>query len=113
MKVEKKRVLVVGMARSGIAAAELLLRHGAIPILSDMKQEEAFGDQLDSLLAGLNGSSEVESFTSAENTDVSAVQFALQTVAIEAPAPAAEPEAAPVALTFWQKLLKLFGLYKG
>ena len=47
------------------------------------------GDQLDSLLAGLNGSSEVESFTSAENTDVSAVQFALQTVAIEAPAPAA------------------------
>ena len=69
------------------------------------------GDQLDSLLAGLNGSSEVESFTSAENTDVSAVQFALQTVAIEAPAPAAEPEAAPVALTFWQKLLKLFGLY--
>ena len=71
------------------------------------------GDQMDSLLAGLNGSSEVESFTSAENTDVSAVQFALQTVAIEAPAPAAEPEAAPVALTFWQKLLKLFGLYKG
>ena len=71
------------------------------------------GDQLDSLLAGLNGSSEVESFTSAENTDVSAVQFALQTVAIKAPAPAAEPEAAPVALTFWQKLLKLFGLYKG
>ena len=70
-------------------------------------------DQLDSLLVGLNGSSEVESFTSAENTDVSAVQFALQTVAIEAPAPAAEPEAAPVALTFWQKLLKLFGLYKG
>ena len=71
------------------------------------------GDQLDSLLAGLNGSSKVESFTSAENTDVSAVQFALQTVAIEAPAPAAEPEAAPVALTFWQKLLKLFGMYKG
>ncbi len=53
------------------------------------------GAQLDILLAGLNSSSEVESFTSAENTDVSAVQFALQTVAIEAPAPAAEPEAAP------------------
>ena len=51
------------------------------------------GDQLDSLLAGLNGSSEVESFTSAENTDVSAVQFALQTVAIEAPAPAETAEA--------------------
>ena len=46
MRLEKKRVLVVGMARSGIAAAELLLRHGAVPILSDMKTEEAFGDQL-------------------------------------------------------------------
>ena len=71
------------------------------------------GDKLDSLLASLNGSSEVESFTSAENTDVSAVQFAMQTVAIEAPAPAEEPEAEAAPLTFWQKLLKLFGLYKG
>ena len=53
------------------------------------------------------------SFTSAENTDVSAVQFALQTTAITAPEPAAEPEAEPMVLNFWQKLLKLFGLYKG
>ena len=71
------------------------------------------GDQLDGLLAGLGGDDDVQSFTSSENTDVSAVQFALQTVAIEAPAPAAEPETAPVTLNFWQKLLKLFGLYKG
>lgn len=53
------------------------------------------GDQLDSLLAGLNGSSEVESFTSAENTDVSAVQFALQTVAIEAPGPGRQSRRPP------------------
>ena len=32
---------------------------------------------------------------------------------ITAPAPAAQPEPAAVTLTFWQKLLKLFGLYKG
>lgn len=49
MRLEKKRVLVVGMARSGIAAAELLLRHGAVPVLSDMKTEDAFGDQLSHL----------------------------------------------------------------
>ncbi|MDD3335766.1 MAG: UDP-N-acetylmuramoyl-L-alanine--D-glutamate ligase [Eubacteriales bacterium] len=49
MKLESKRVLVVGMARSGIAAAELLMHHGAIPILSDMKKDEAFGNQLDCL----------------------------------------------------------------
>ena len=55
----------------------------------------------------------MQSFTSAENTEVGAVQFALQTTAITAPAPAAQPEPAAVILTFWQKLLKLFGLYKG
>ncbi len=46
MKVEKKRVLLVGMARSGIAAAELLLSHGAIPILYDAKKAESFGKEL-------------------------------------------------------------------
>ncbi len=71
------------------------------------------GAQLDSLLNSLSGGGEVQSFTSAENTEVSAVQFALQTTAITAPAPAAQPEPAAVTLTFWQKLLKLFGLYKG
>ena len=71
------------------------------------------GAQLDGLLNSLSGGGEVQSFTSAENTEVSAVQFALQTIAITAPAPAAQPEPAAVTLTFWQKLLKLFGLYKG
>ena len=71
------------------------------------------GAQLDSLLNSLSGGGEVQSFTSAENTEVSAVQFALQTTAITAPAPAAQPEPEAVTLTFWQKLLKLFGLYKG
>ena len=71
------------------------------------------GAQLDGLLNSLSGGGEVQSFTSAENTEVGAVQFALQTTAITAPAPAFQPEPAAVTLTFWQKLLKLFGLYKG
>ena len=71
------------------------------------------GAQLDGLLNSLSGGGEVQSFTSAENTEVGAVQFALQTTAITAPTPAAQPEPAAVTLTFWQKLLKLFGLYKG
>lgn len=49
MKLTGKRILVVGMARSGIAAAQLLLHHGATPILSDNKKEDAFGQQLDVL----------------------------------------------------------------
>ena len=49
MKLEGKRILVVGMARSGIAVAELLLKHGAVPVLNDRKKEDAFGHDLDSL----------------------------------------------------------------
>jgi len=46
MMVAGKRILVVGMARSGIAAAQLLIGHGGIPILSDVKKPETFGDGL-------------------------------------------------------------------
>lgn len=49
MKVEKKKVMVVGMARSGIAAAKLLVHHGARPILSDSRKEDAFHGTLDEL----------------------------------------------------------------
>lgn len=49
MKLGNKRILVVGMARSGIAAAELIMRHGAKPVLSDQKKEDAFGTELDVL----------------------------------------------------------------
>lgn len=44
-----KRVLIVGMARSGIAAAELLTKAGARVTVNDAKGEEAFGDKLDEL----------------------------------------------------------------
>ena len=36
---ENKRVLVVGLARSGLAAAEMLLQLGARPVLSDTKPQ--------------------------------------------------------------------------
>lgn len=44
-----KRVLVVGMARSGVGAALLLCKLGATPVLNDIKPREAFGDKLDEL----------------------------------------------------------------
>ena len=44
-----KRVLIVGMARSGIAAAQLLHRAGAVVTVNDSKAEETFGDKLDVL----------------------------------------------------------------
>ena len=51
MNVKNKRVLVVGMARSGIAAAKLLALKGAAVTINDMKAEDAFGTQLDELRA--------------------------------------------------------------
>lgn len=46
-----KKVLVLGMARSGIACAKLLLLRGAEVYICDAKQEDAFGDKLDELRA--------------------------------------------------------------
>ena len=44
--VDRKRVVVVGAARSGVAAAELLVRRGAIVTLSDARTEIADADRL-------------------------------------------------------------------
>lgn len=41
-----KRVLVLGMARSGIAVAQLLCRFGAVPLLNDRKTEQELGEAL-------------------------------------------------------------------
>ncbi|MBR1586233.1 MAG: UDP-N-acetylmuramoyl-L-alanine--D-glutamate ligase [Clostridia bacterium] len=44
-----KRVLIVGMARSGVALAQLLHREGAMVTVNDMKSADSFGDKLDAL----------------------------------------------------------------
>jgi len=44
-----KKVLIVGMARSGIALAQLLHREGALVTVNDQKPWEAFGDKLEEL----------------------------------------------------------------
>lgn len=49
MELTGKRILLVGMARSGIACAALLKSHGAIPVLNDRKKEADFGNDLDHL----------------------------------------------------------------
>ncbi len=49
---ENKKVLVVGMARSGVAAVQLLRANGAVVTVNDSKTEEELGDSL-SVLEGL------------------------------------------------------------
>ena len=52
MDYTNKKVLVVGMARSGVAAAQLLVKHGAQVVINDNKTKEELGDAL-APLAGL------------------------------------------------------------
>ncbi|HHW31537.1 MAG TPA: hypothetical protein GXX20_07695 [Clostridiaceae bacterium] len=70
-------------------------------------------NKINEILAGISGGNgEVISFVSDKNTYVSSVQFVLKTASIEPPE-IQEPDAPkPVRLNIWQKLLKLFGLYK-
>jgi len=96
---------------------------GAMRELRDGLSE--YKDGTGALLGGLDGSQgdisgildlvtggpgETVSFVSEKNTDVAAVQFVLKTPAIERPETPAEADEEPAALTFWQKLLRLFGL---
>lgn len=70
-------------------------------------------NKVDEMLGSISGKGDkVVSFVSDKNTNVSAIQFVLKTNSISLPeSPKAAPQK-PVQLTFWQKLLKLFGLYK-
>ncbi|MPW25719.1 YhgE/Pip domain-containing protein [Alkalibaculum sp. M08DMB] len=52
-----------------------------------------------------------KSFVSDKNTDVTLVQFVLKTAPIELSEELKSPDTEPEMLTFWQKLLNLFGLY--
>lgn len=52
------------------------------------------------------------SFISDKNTSVTVVQFVLKTPSIELPEIMETAVTTPVKLTFWQKLLKLFGFYR-
>lgn len=70
-------------------------------------------EEIDAMIASVTGGdAAVVSFVSDKNTQVSSVQFVIKTAAIEKAEAAASDAATDAPLTFWQKLLRLFGLYK-
>jgi X-X-X-Leu-X-X-Gly heptad repeat protein len=69
-------------------------------------------NKIDDMLGSISGKGDkVISFVSDKNTNVSAVQFVLKTDSINIPEVPKAVDQKPVELNFWQKLLKLFGLY--
>lgn len=69
-------------------------------------------EQIDALLESISGGGDkTASFVSDQNTRVQSVQFVMKTDGIEIPEAAVPDAGEEKPLTFWQKLLKLFGLY--
>lgn len=69
-------------------------------------------ETIDGMLESITGGSgEVVSFISLKNTNVKLVQFVIQTEKIEIAEVESDTNAVKEKLTFWQKILRLFGLY--
>ena len=73
--------------------------------------EDEISDRIDEMLESITGgSAEVVSFVSEKNTSVEAVQFVIQTEAVEIDEAETVAPVVKEELTFWQKILRLFGL---
>lgn len=69
-------------------------------------------DKIDEMLSSITGENEQTfSFVSDKNTNVKSVQFVIQTEGVEIDDTKTAAPAAEEKLNFWQKLLRLFGLY--
>ena len=98
----------IGKLRDGLAA----YKDGTGQLLEGTSgYDEEIEKQIKGILDRVSGStSGISSFVSPKNTKVSAVQFVMKTEAIR-PAEVVTVAEKPKKLNFWQKLLRLFGLY--
>ncbi len=74
--------------------------------------DQKINDKIDDIISSISGSdNETCSFVSDKNTDVTSVQFVIKTDKIEVKENETGKANTEEKLNFWQKLLKLFGLY--
>ncbi len=77
---------------------------------SDM--DTKISEEIDSMTSSITGGgAEVVSFVSDKNTNVDSVQFVIKTAAVEKAEAAESDVQQEETLNFWQKLLRLFGVY--
>ena len=100
--------LLAGTQQLGAASA--LLVSGAHQLYTQTSSLH-LDEQLSGLLNALSGAQTPVSFTSSQNTGVTALQFALQTQPIELPVDQTAQDQPAKEMSFWDKLLNLFGLY--
>ena len=75
---------------------------------STKDMDSKIADQIDKLLGQISGGSEVKSYVSDKNTNVSAVQFLIRTDAVTISEAFSSPAAEEEQLGFWDRLLALF-----
>lgn len=69
-------------------------------------------EEIEEILGNIGGEeTETVSFASDKNTNVDSVQFVIKTTAIEKAEVPADDSEKEIPLSFWQKFLRLFGLY--
>jgi putative membrane protein len=88
-----------------------MLEDGTSTMVDETKDMDTMiTGKIDEMLAQITGSDvELTSFVSEENTQVKSVQFVIKTAGIQAVQDTQAAAEAPQQLTFWQKLMKLFG----
>ncbi len=77
----------------------------------DVLLEERLEQTIQDMLRQYGGTGEIASFVSARNTQMESVQFVIKTEGVSLPASPEEPNPPQEQLSFWQKLLRLFGIY--
>ena len=74
--------------------------------------EDRVGGKIDDMIGSITGDGEeVTSFVSDSNTEIKGVQFVIKTDGVHVEEAEEVVTQKPEELTFWQKLLRLFGLY--
>ncbi len=100
--------LLAGIATLNDGTSEL--KNGTSELRSETEgMDTEIEEQIDELLNSFTGSGDVTSFVSEKNTNVTAVQFVMQTDAIQV-ADVETEEEVEEELTLWEKLLNLFGV---
>lgn len=80
--------------------------------METLEMDTQMEEEIDRILESIGGSTDDPvSFVSEKNTNVDAVQFVIQTDAIEVEEIEESVTTSEETLSFWQKLLRLFGLY--
>ena len=89
------------------------LKNGTAEMRSETDgMDEEISDKIDEMIGNITGTDgETVSFVSEKSTNVDAVQFVIQTERIEIEETVTADHEAEEQLTFWQKILRLFGLY--